>query len=106
MRDDQAPVVALECKIRKYWETLEKVTLDGGAGVNVMSEKVCQLLGLTCAPTPFQLRMANQKIIEPQGKVEDVPKTVVGINFQMSFLVLEVGDAYDMGLYTIGGLIN
>ena len=53
IKDDHAPVIVLECKIKKHWKPLEKVILDGGAGVNVMSERVCQLLGLTYKPTPF-----------------------------------------------------
>ena len=96
IRDDQAPVVSLECKIRKHWKPLDKVTLDGGAGVNVMSARVCKLLGLTCKAAPFQLRMANQTVAEPQGLVEDVPIRVGGVRFNTSFLVLDVGEAYDM----------
>ena len=96
IRDDQAPVVALECKIRKHWKNLSKVTLDRGAGVNVMSEKVRKLLELTCVPAPFQLRMADQTLAEPHGMVTDVPIRIAGIKFQATFLVLDVGDAYDM----------
>ena len=81
IRDDQAPVEALECKIRKHWKNLSKVTLDGGAGVNVMSEKARKLLELTCVPSPFQLRMANQTLAEPHGMVTDVPIRIAGIKF-------------------------
>ena len=40
IRDDQAPIIQVECKVRKHWKSIDKVTLDGGAGVNVMSKKV------------------------------------------------------------------
>ena len=40
IRDDRAPVISVDCKMRKHWKPIEKATLDGGAGVNVMSEKV------------------------------------------------------------------
>ena len=39
IRDDQALVVLVECKIRKHWKAIDKATLDGGAGVNIMSER-------------------------------------------------------------------
>ena len=81
IRDYQAPIVALECKIRKHWKNLNKVTLDGGAGVNVMSERIRKLLELTCIPAPFQLRMANQTLAEPHGMVVDVPIRLAGIKF-------------------------
>ena len=62
IRDDRAPVINVDCKIRKHWKPVEKATLDGGAGVNVMSERVRKRLGLQSKPAPFKLRMANQTI--------------------------------------------
>ena len=72
---------------------MDKVTLDGGFGINVMLKKVLQNLGLTPAPAPFQLQMANQAIAEPCGMVEDVLTQISGIKFLRSFLVLKVGEA-------------
>ncbi|MCO5597157.1 hypothetical protein L7F22_051233 [Adiantum nelumboides] len=40
IKDDKAPVIHVDYKIRKHWKPIEKATLDGGAGVNVMSEQV------------------------------------------------------------------
>lgn len=95
IRDDQAPVIRVECKIRGRWKPVDKATLDGGAGVNIMSERVRKQLGLQCKPAPFKLRMANQTLSEPIGLVEDVPIRVAGIKFRVSFLILDVGDSYD-----------
>lgn len=96
IRDDQAPVVPVEYKIRKHWKPIEMATLDGGAGVNIMSERVRKYLGLQYKPAPFKLRMANQAISEPLGMVEDVPIRVAGVKFEASFLILDVGNCYDM----------
>ena len=53
IRDDQAPVINLECKVRKHWKEVDKATMDGGAGVNIMSEKLRKHLGLSQKPAPF-----------------------------------------------------
>lgn len=96
IRDDQAPIIAVECKIRKHWKPVERVTLDGGAGVNVMSERVRRLLDLQVKAAPFKLRMADQTVSEPLGMVTQVPIRVGGVKFEASFLILDVGEAYDM----------
>ena len=75
---------------------MEKVTLDGGAGVNVMSERIRKLLDLKIKMAPFKLRMADQTISEPLGMVDKVPIRVGGVKFETSFLILDVGEAYDM----------
>ena len=98
IRDDRAPVISVDCKIRKHWKPVEKATLDGGAGVNVMSEKVRKQLELQSKPAPFKLKMANQTITDPLGMVENVPIRIAGVKFEASFLILEVGDSYDMML--------
>eukprot|EP00250_Pteridium_aquilinum_P030169 c40771_g1_i1 orf=120-527(+) len=61
-----------------------------------MSERVRKLLDLKCKPTPFRLRMADQTISDPVGMVENIPIKVGGVKFETSFLILEVGDSYDV----------
>ena len=72
IKDNHALVIPIECKVQKHWKPLDKVTLYGGVGVDVMSKKVLQHLEITPSPTPFQLQMANQTIAKPCGIVEDV----------------------------------
>ena len=96
IRDDQAPIVLVECKNRKHWKAIDKATLDGGAGVNIMSKRVRKQLDLKYKPAPFKLRMADQTVSHPVGIVENVPIRVAGIKFETSFLILEVGDSYDV----------
>lgn len=40
IRDDQALVIQVDCKERKHWKMIDKVTLDGGARVDVISKRV------------------------------------------------------------------
>ena len=61
-----------------------------------MSERVRKLLELKCKPAPFRLRMADQTVSDPVGLVENIPIKVAGVKFETSFLVLEVGDSYDI----------
>ena len=37
IRDDQAPIICVECKRKKHWKLLERVNLLRGAGVNVLT---------------------------------------------------------------------
>ena len=98
IRDDQAPVVLVECKIRKHWKAIDKATLDGGAGVNIMSERIKKQLDVKCKSAPFRLQMADQMVSGPVGMVENVPIRVAGVKSETSFLILEVGDSYDVFL--------
>ena len=40
--------------------------------------------------------MADQTVSDPVGLVENIPIKVAGVKFETSFLVLEVGDSYDI----------
>ena len=75
---------------------MDMVTLDGGAGVNGMTEKVRKTLDLQIQEAPFQLRMADQTIAKPLGMVNQVPIRVGGVEFETTFIILNIGEAYDM----------
>lgn len=96
IRDDQALVIQVDCKVKKHWKQVEKGTLDGGAGVNVMSKKPKKMLDIKVREAPFKLRMADQTVSEPLGMVDQVPIRVGGVRFETDFMVLEVGEAYEM----------
>ena len=61
-----------------------------------MSEKVRKMLDLKVREAPFKLRMADQTIAEPLGMVDQVPIRVEGVKFKTAFMVLDVGEAYEM----------
>lgn len=63
-----------------------------------MSKRVKKSMELKCKPAPFRLRIPNQTILDPFEMVENAPIRVGGVIFEATFLLLEIGDAYDMHL--------
>ncbi len=59
---------------------IEDVLLDGGFGVNIITEQLKLRLGLPkLEPTPYNLRMANQITTKPVGLIIDLKIYVHGI---------------------------
>ena len=62
-----------------------------------MAEHTRRNLGITdMKEAPFRVRMADQRIVQPLGLVENIQVRAGGAKFSVSFLVLDVGDAYSM----------
>ena len=72
-------------------QTLTNVLVDGGSGVNVMSNHVRQALGL---PQPrsarFILRMANDAPVTPLGILTMVDITIHGVSTPATFVIIEM----------------
>ena len=64
--DEQVPVVTVEIAN----QLVPNVLLDGGSGVNVLSESMCARLGiLRFEEVPFAVKMADQRRVQPLGIV-------------------------------------
>lgn len=97
IKDDQVPVIQLDCKVRKHWKPVSNVVIDGGARVNIMSKQTRRNLGITeVKDALFRVRMADQRIMQPLGMVENIPVKAGGLKFSASFLILDVGQSYSM----------
>ena len=76
------------------------VLLDGGSGVNILSEaEYHKLLNVTLLPAPFQVKMADQRRIQPLGLLRGQEIFVAGLSFKVTFVVLHMADtggAYSM----------
>ncbi|MCO5580009.1 hypothetical protein L7F22_033875 [Adiantum nelumboides] len=97
IKDDEVPVIQLDYKNRKQWEPLTSVVLDGGAGVNIIGEHMKEKMGITnIKPAPFRIRMADQRIVQPSGLLENLHIKVRSKKFKTSFLILDVLRAYSM----------
>ena len=73
--------------------------IDGGSGVNVISEATCLDLGLNqWEPCPFWLRMADTQSVRPIGLIRHLDFTLGGHMFTISVVVLglEAHGAYPM----------
>lgn len=91
IKDDQVPAIQVDYKVRKHWRQVREVVVDGGVGVNIMSEQTCRSLGITdVKEAPFRVRMVDQCIVQPLGLVENIPVKAGGMKFSVSFLILDV----------------
>jgi hypothetical protein len=94
--DRGLPVIAVQ--VGK--ETLENVLLDGGSGVNLITEEERIRLGLpTPLPVPYRLRMADQAIVQPVGLIRNVRTHIHGILYFITSTVIrnkEFNEAYNM----------
>jgi hypothetical protein len=65
------------------------VLLDGGSGINIITEQLKLRLGLPkLKPTPYNMRMANQTTTKPVGLIKDLKIYVHGIPYITTFIVL------------------
>ncbi|KAI5056078.1 hypothetical protein GOP47_0029599 [Adiantum capillus-veneris] len=63
IRDDKVRVIEVDFKLRKQWEPLSRVILDGGVGVNILGEDLKQKLGnIDLKPTSFRSRWLTRVV--------------------------------------------
>ena len=69
---------------------VDDVLLDGGSGVNVITEEEHRRLGLPePTPAPFNLKMANGIIAKPSSPLRDVKIHIHGIPYIVIFTVID-----------------
>ena len=62
--DQQLPLITVQLGKNN----ITKVLLDGGSGINIMSEELQKKLGLSKpSPAPYNLRMSDQSAVKPVG---------------------------------------
>lgn len=88
--DFTVPTVELEFDGQIFLDVL----LDGGSGVNILSEtKFLKLKNAKLEPTPFQVRMVDQRRVQLIGMLRGQLLKVHGLQFQANFVVLKMQDA-------------
>jgi len=77
---------------------LRGVLVDGRVGVNVMTIPTMKYLGLKIdRPASITLKMANKRIVKPEGNISNVVIVVMGVSTIVDFhVVLEEDGAYPM----------
>ena len=94
--DFTIPTVQLEFDGRIFSDVL----LDGGSGVNILAEtEFSKMTNVKLEPAPFQVRMADQRRVQPIGMLRGQTLKVHGMSFQTNFVVLKMqdaGNAYSM----------
>jgi hypothetical protein len=70
---------------------IKKVLVDGGAGVNMMTEQTATDLGYTSfEPTPKILRMANQVEVIPLGKLSGILTRMGELEYLLNYVVIKL----------------
>jgi hypothetical protein len=77
---------------------LRRMLVDGGAGINVMTILAMKYLGLKIDKlASITLKMANKRVIRPEGIISNVVITVMRVSTIVDFhVVLEEDGAYLM----------
>lgn len=88
--DFRVPTVEVLYEGKVFKEAL----LDGGSGVNIFCESVYLELKQPklVEPAPFQLKMADQRRLQPLGILKDQVITVASLTFRVNFVVLKMQD--------------
>ena len=89
VRDEHCPTILLTIKDQE----IPSVVIDGGSGMNVISEVTCTSLGLQeWELCPFHLRMANTSAVRPLGLIMKLPILIGGELFEISTVVLRLSE--------------
>ena len=84
--DKHMPVISISIGIN----IVDDVLLDGGLGVNVITEEERRKLGLPKpSPAPFNLKMANGTIAKPTSLLRDVKIHIHGIPYIVTLTVID-----------------
>jgi len=88
------PIIDVQCN----GSVLCGVLVDGGAGVNVMIIPAMRYLGLKInRPTSVTFKMANKRVVRPEGVISIVVIIVMKVSTIVDFhVVLEEDEAYPM----------
>ena len=83
--DFTMPTVKVEWNNAVY----DDVLLDGGSGVNILSEaEFLKLKKVSLEPALFQVRMADQRRLQPIGMLKSQTIKIHGIQILVNFVVL------------------
>ena len=70
---------------------MDGVLLDGGSRVNILPESVyLKFQKLKLHPAPFQVKMADQRRLQPLGILKDQEITVAGFRYRINLVVLKM----------------
>jgi len=88
------PIIDVQCN----GSVLCGVLVDGGARVNVMTILTMRYLGLKIdRPASITLKMANKRVVRPEGVISNVVITIMRVSTIVDFyVVLEEDGAYPM----------
>jgi len=88
------PIIDVQCK----GSVLHGMLVDGGVRINVMTIPAMRYLGLKIdRPASVTLKMANKRVVRPEGVISSAVITVMRVSTIVDFhVVLEEDGAYPM----------
>ena len=83
--DEAVPVISVTLEN----SSVGGVLLNGGSGVNILSEQMLEPLGITkWESAPFAVRMADQRRVQPLGLLRGLKMEVSGMKFEITAVIL------------------
>jgi len=102
-------------KVESMDKIILHVIMDDASNVNIMPESTMLRLGLSITgPSPWKVKLANQRPLKPQGQIKDLSIRVGDEEYIVTFYVLRMHDE-DGGyplllgrkwLWLVGGIVN
>ena len=83
-RDDNVAKIKMIIAMQE----VQGVILDGGSGVNVITEDLAIKLGLKWEPIPFNIRMADNRTVVPKGLIKHAKVRVGGMDYLVNLVVI------------------
>jgi hypothetical protein len=82
-----------EIEVVIHGHQVSGIVLDGGSGVNIMSEETRRKLGLQITDmATFTVKMADQRRVKPIGLIRDTKISIEGLRYATTFTVLRMED--------------
>ena len=85
--DEEMPMITVVTKNKR----VPNVLIDGGSGVNIITNALRKKLGLINIETaPFTIKMADQRKMVPVGLIKNLKIDVGGVKKMMTFTVIDL----------------
>ncbi|RYA84596.1 hypothetical protein DD594_25975, partial [Enterobacter cloacae complex sp. 4DZ1-17B1] len=82
-----------ELSVRYHGTYIDKVLLDGGVGVNIITQAACERFGPSdWEPAPFVVLMEDHRRVQRVGLLRGIVLDVAGLSFVVSLVVLNIED--------------
>ena len=90
---------SVEIVVEVVDKQIPRTVIDDGANINIMPASTMQKLGLAIThPSLYSIRIADQALVKPMGRIKDLTVKTGGVNYQVNFEVLPMKRSISMML--------
>ena len=80
---------SLEIVVEVVDKQIPRTVINDEANINIMPASTMQKLGLAIThPSLYSIRIADQALVKPMGRIKDLTVKTGGVNYQVNFEVL------------------